>query len=123
MRKSTRAGVARSAALLPGKRIHSKRHKLGPIHSLPKTALRKLRRLCLSDTPYREIADWLRDSYGLKVSAQIVHNAWKRMRDKERAAEFVGNAVFANGFQVIVKAPGARRVGIQVMPVTADLPR
>lgn len=102
---------------------YSKRRKLGPIYSLPKKTLLELQRLCASDTPYREIADWLRTEFKFHVTEQIVCNWWKRRRAQLANETSSSKAVFAGCFKVVVDAPGAQRVGIQVLPLGANLPQ
>jgi hypothetical protein len=109
--------MSRKNTVATGRRINTKRRKLGPIYSLPKKTLHELQRLCASDTPYREIADWLRTNFRFHVTEQIVFNWWKRKREQlatEKAA--ARKTVFVGGFKVVVDAPGAQRVGIEVLP-------
>lgn len=95
-------------------RTNTKRRKMGPIHSLPAHALRKLHRLCQSDTPYREIANWLRESFGFHVTEQIVCNWWKWQQRAQQPSNSSDGDAFAIEFKIIVPALGARGFSIQI---------
>jgi hypothetical protein len=114
--------MTRKARSAPTKKGCDKQRRRGPIYSLPKAALCKLQRLCESDTPYREAAEWLQRTFGFHVSDKIVHNWWKQKRTELAQKDRSNKAtLLAGGFKIVVDAPGARHVDVEVLPVRTSL--
>lgn len=103
----------------PRRRKCSKARKKGPIWYLPPEGTRRLQELCASETPYREIADWLRKTYQLRVSGPIVHNYWVKIGRKVQAPaqeETAAHSISLGSFTITLKASGPDRLDIQISP-------
>ena len=92
-----------------------------PLDKLPGEATQELARRCYGSDTLREIADWLRENHGLKISRTSISDWWKR----RIAAGFdsVGKSPLvaqAFNFEITITAPGAERIAVQFRPAPGE---
>ncbi len=91
--------------------------KRSRIDRLPQSLQREMRDRCRQGEPLRVICAWLnRRRRNLRVNTQALAQWWKRQQLQSIAT--TGEAVATHGaFQIIVTAPGADEVRVQVKPL------
>jgi hypothetical protein len=93
--------------------------KRSPLDKLPEPARKELRRLCQSETTLREIQAWLKSTHHCAVS-QTTISAWNIRRLADESAEVQSGRLPAaapvrfENFEIVVTAPGASEVRVQV---------
>jgi len=92
-----------------------------PLDKLPEPAQHELRRRLQAHTTLREIQAWLSTAHGCAISQTSISEWWLRKQADENAEIVAGKAHTARGqsegFEIIVIAPGATEVRLEIRPL------
>ncbi len=94
--------------------------KCSPLDRLPELVKTELRRRCQGDVPFREMRDWLAQEHRCRTTITSLSDWWRRQKMDGWSADPASPQSITHGsFEIIVTAPGASEVRVQVRSVPA----
>lgn len=93
-----------------------------PLDKLPIAVRDELAMRCLGEETYAQLATWLRKSHRLKVSQEAISKFAMRREEMrqihgKKAGASQSAIVDAGSFEIVIFAPGASELRVQVRPL------
>ena len=101
----------------PAKKHRRHFGKVSPLDRLPESVQAEMRRRCQGDEAFREIRAWLFTKHHRRTSIESLSQWWRRQQMNGWGV--TAQTVTHSAFEIVVTAPGASEVRVQVRALPA----